>query len=650
MCGIAGFFEFGGMGPTEAAETLSRMCDAIAHRGPDGQGQLYDPACGVGLGHRRLSIIDLSESGAQPMQSASGRYAITFNGEIYGFRALKRSLEDTGIRFRGTSDTEVLLEAIELYGVAGALERANGMFAFALLDRRERRLIFARDRLGKKPLYIGVKGNTLVFGSELKALRAHAAFYSPKIDTRALRLFLKYGYVPGPHTIFRGITKLPAGSWLSVPFDGPPPSIEDLRGAHAPFWSASRAAAEGHANRVEDEHEALAAIEDALLTATEERMVADVPVGTFLSGGIDSSLVTALMQEISSTPVRTYTVRFEEASINEADHAAEISRALGTAHHEFTATPATALALVDNVAHIFDEPFADPSQIPTMLISKLASEHLKVVLSGDGGDESFGGYRRYQDMRVFEALAQRVPPAALALADRAPLPVLEVAAQGASRVSPRFAARGITADRIKKLAEVLKHASYGRRYDAYMSLFSDPGALLVDPGDPLCPGFAECPDNALSSTEQAMLHDTRHYLCDDVLAKVDRASMAYGLEIRAPLLDYRVIEAAWRAPESLKLQNGVGKLALRQMLSKRLPAALYERPKQGFGVPINEWLRGPLRGFAEDLLSTESIAKTGVLEAGKATRLWQEHLSNRRNWGRQIWALLMFISWHRTWQ
>ncbi|WP_170333699.1 asparagine synthase (glutamine-hydrolyzing) [Ruegeria arenilitoris] len=647
MCGIAGYLAFQGFEPDSARRTLKAMCDSIQHRGPDAEGLFVDGGSGVALGHRRLSIVDLSETGAQPMDSPSGRFTIVYNGEIYGFLELRQQLIDLGVSLRGTSDTEVLLAAMDLWGVHKALELSHGMFAFAVYDRKENRVVFARDRLGKKPLYIGLKSGKLLFGSELKALRAHPEFGAPAACPRAQAQYVRYGFVPAPLSIYRDVIKLPAGTLVEVQLDAPPTSADALSERIESFWDIRQCAAEGLAEPYEDENHALKAIEAELGRAVQDRMVADVPVGTFLSGGIDSTLITAIMQEQAPSKVTSFTVRFEDKDLNEADHAAAIASYLGTNHHEVTATPRMAFDLLDSLPAVYDEPFADPSAIPTLLVSQLAQRQLKVVLSGDGGDESFGGYERYARMLAMQKLAQKLPrPAAAAIASapggvsKAIMSVLRPALPGSMREQ-------MTPDRLSKVADIVRHPNLRSRYNSMFSLWEPSAALRAQVNDTGVYQARDLP-NGLSDTDTMMMLDSGIYLPEGILVKVDRASMSVGLEVRAPLLDDRVVAAAWRSPNTLRFNGKVGKVALRQLVDKRIPKSLYDRPKQGFGVPMNEWLRGPLKEVAQGVFSGDS-AVCEIFDPALLQRRWREHLDGSRNWGPHLWFVLAYSFWHRRW-
>ena len=648
MCGIAGFVHYRPGDRESAAAVLDDMTAALAHRGPDAGGIWLDSKCQVGLGHRRLSIIDRSELGAQPMHSASGRYSIVFNGEIYGFLELRRELVSLGIDFQGNSDTEVLLAAIEKFGVNSTLKKCNGMFAFALFDKENRTITFARDRIGKKPLYVALSNNCIAFASELKSIRRHPSFLDPTLNVGSATLYARYKYVPAPYTIYDGMMKLSPGSLLEVSVDRCPTSLDALQSRVFCYWDFREVAEHAASMRTHDEAEALRSLERILQTAVGERMVADVSVGAFLSGGIDLSLVTAVMQELSPTPVRTFTVRFQEAAFNEADVAAEVARYLGTDHTEITATPQMALDAIDDLANVYDEPFADPSQIPTLVVSRLAREHVSVALSGDGGDELFGGYSRYSQMLQIEKVAKKIPSLAFRAISAAPMAFMDGIVQIGRRLSPRLGDE-VSADRLGKLAELALVPDFNLRYLSFLSEWKNPSDLVIRGYEPSTAMSSQRYPLGADRTDTMMFRDTVAYLPDDILVKVDRASMSVGLEMRAPLLDYRLIEEAWRVPRSLCLTGAQGKVALRRLLLNRLPKNIVDRPKRGFGVPINEWLRGPLRPMAEESLSPMRLQNDGVFHPAVVRQRWEEHLSGRRNWGSQLWTILMFNAWRARW-
>jgi asparagine synthase (glutamine-hydrolysing) len=641
VCGIAGVF-----GPREGAreqllrETVEGMTATIRHRGPDDNGIWVDPTAGVGLGSRRLAVIDLSREGHQPMTSASGRYVIAFNGEIYNFRALRRDLEVRGHSLRGHSDTEVLLAAIEEWGVIPALERSNGMFAFALWDRQERTLRLARDRIGEKPLYYCWAGRTLLFGSELKALRAHPAF-SADIDRGALAQFLRHKYVPAPRSIYRGVTKLPPGSVVSIDAAGRTSSPNA-------YWSVVDAAAAGLEDPFRDSiGDAADAMDECLRDAVRLRMEADVPLGAFLSGGIDSSTVVAMMQAQSDRPVRTFTIGVRQPGYDEAANAAEVARHLGTDHTELYVTAEEAMAVIPSLPEIYDEPFADSSQIPTLLVSKLARERVTVSLSGDGGDEVFGGYNRYA-----------WGPAVWRRTGWLPTSVRRAGANGLRTLSPGSWERVFRAagpllprrmrqrnpgEKLHKLAAALEADGVDETYRSLVSHWSNPDQVVLgseEPPDGLGEG-----SSIADPTRRMMLLDTLTYLPDDILVKLDRATMAVSLEGRVPYLDHRVVEMAWRMPLPMHVSDGVGKRLLRRILHRYVPPALVERPKWGFGIPTGSWLRGPLRGWAEALLEPARLRREGLLDPGPIRAAWAEHLSGRRNRQYELWDVLMFQAW-----
>jgi len=662
VCGIAGLFGIGAFGAQDDVQPLlTGMASAIAHRGPDGAGIWYDSEAGIGLAHRRLAIVDLTEAGAQPMSSATGRYVIAFNGEIYNHSELRRALEELGAapRWRGHSDTETLLAAIGCWGLDEALRRAHGMFALALWDKRERRLSLARDRMGEKPLYWGWAGSALVFGSELKALRQHPEFPS-SICHEALALYLRFSYVPAPRSIHPGIYKLEPGCILDVA--GTPPAgrpDHPLRPGNdlgsisiRRYWSLDLTLETGQQSPYSSEAAALEALESALEAAVSRQMLADVPLGAFLSGGIDSSLIVALMQQQSDRPVRTFTIGFDDPSFNEAPHAAAVARHLGTDHTEVIVTDADARGVIPDLPHIYDEPFADSSQIPTFLVSRVARSGVTVALSGDGGDELFGGYNRYLwAPRLWQRLGWVPRPGRqLLAASMAAIPV-----PAWDRIAGGSGVLGVArlGDKVHKLA-----ARLGRPTsvdDLYRSLVSewDERALplqgrgtsvtsLLD--DPLPAGLEG------DAAGRMMAQDMRTYLPDDILCKVDRAAMAVSLETRVPFLDPEVMAVSVRLPADLKLRNGQGKWALRQLLDRHVPRELIDRPKAGFGIPVGEWLRGPLKDWAEPLLSQQRLADTGVLDPQPIRRAWLEHQSGRRDWTGRLWNILMLEAWREKWQ
>jgi len=650
MCGFAGFFDVGARRTAEEGECLvTTMANRLVHRGPDDLGVWVDAVAGLALGHRRLSIIDLSAGGHQPMVSACGRYVITYNGEIYNFRELRHEVEvDAGFsNWRSQSDTEVMLAAISLWGVEKALQRFIGMFAFALWDREQRKLYLARDRMGEKPLYYGWVGGALVFGSELKALKVFPG-WTGSLDRGAMALFLRHNYVPAPYSIYQNIFKLPPASMLEFKSD-------DVAHRNVPplcqYWSLRRVAeaglAQGYGGNAAD---AVDELENLLSEAIAGQMVSDVPLGAFLSGGIDSSTVVALMQAQSPRPVKTFTIGFHEASYNEAECAKAVAKHLGTEHTELYVTAREAMDVIPLLPKLYDEPFADSSQIPTYLVSRLARQHVTVSLSGDGGDELFAGYNRYVWGRSIWRQIGWVPRPlrhVMAMVATAASPSsLDRVFHAISPLLPRKIRYANPGDKIHKLAEILAAerpealylglVSHWKHPDRVVRGGVEPATVLTDPAQ-----WANLPD----FVQRMMYLDALSYLPDDILAKVDRASMGVSLESRIPFLDKRVIEFSWRIPSGWNTRDGQGKWLLRQVLYRHVPKALVERPKMGFGVPIDVWLRGPLREWAEDLLAERKLREQEFFEVEPIRQKWAEHLSGRRNWQYYLWDVLMFQAW-----
>ena len=642
MCGIAGILDLSGKaGGGVSPDSLSAMCEVLRHRGPDGDGAWIDNTAGIALGHRRLAIIDLSAAGAQPMISSCGRFVISYNGEVYNAPELRSELAASGRRFKGHSDTEVIVEGCAAWGIKATLERLIGMFTFAAWDRSERVLTLVRDRLGIKPIYWARFGGLLLFGSELKALRAHPG-WRPELNRDALAAYMRYGYVPSPHTIYKGVNKLPPGTTLRARA-GEEPRI-------TPFWNLRGIALDGQRDRVPENEEEAADRLDALLNdAVSRRMEADVPLGAFLSGGIDSSAVVALMQANSTRPVRTLTIGFQEKDYDEAGHAAAVARHLGTDHAELYVSPAHARDVIPRLPEIYDEPFSDPSQIPTFLVSEMTRKHVTVALSGDGGDELFAGYNRYFQARAIVPLLERMPPKLRALGASA-IRALPPAAWSAlfMAVPGRFRPPQ-AGDKMHKLASVLTKDGDGF-YQSLVSHWTEPERIVAGGREP--DGLFSDPrlrEAVPDLVERMQYLDTLTYLPDDILTKVDRASMAVSLEARVPLLDHRVVAFSWSLPPAMKVRNGVGKWLLRQVLYRYVPPDLVDRPKMGFGVPIDAWLRGPLRDWAEELLDARRLKAEGVLNPAPIRAKWSEHLSGKSNWQYLLWDVLMFQAWKARW-
>jgi len=632
------------------------MAQTIRYRGPDDSGFWCDERVGIGLGHARLSILDLSPEGHQPMVSVTGRFVLSYNGEVYNFHELRVELEQEGAKFRGHSDTEVMLAAFEAWGIEKAVQRFIGMFAFALWDRETQILSLGRDRLGIKPLYYGWTAGMFAFGSELKVFEQISGC-DRSINRDSLTAFLRYAYVPEPWSIYNHIYKLPAGCLFSITPEqararqGFSPHPDDRQATWRPmrYWSAKSVIEAGVGSSFEgSEEEAIEQLDRLLRDAIKLRMIADVPLGAFLSGGVDSSVVVALMQVQSATPVKTFTIGFQEEDYNEAIYASAVAKHLGTEHTELYVTPAEARAVIPRLPEMYDEPFADSSQVPTFLVSQLARKHVTVALSGDGGDELFAGYNRYFWGRQ---LWKRV--------SWLPQPMRRVMAEGIQSVSPSIfdrvskslgslgGAMPSFGDKLHKLAEILAMKDPQTMYHGLVSIWKNAAQVVIDGREPLTTltnrqHWARLNDFTL----QMMALDLTTYLPDDILAKVDRASMAVSLEARVPLIDHRVVEFAWRLPLSMKIKNEQeGKWILRQVLYRYVPRTLIERPKMGFGIPIGYWLRGPLREWAEDLLDETRLTREGYFHPMPIREKWREHLSGQRNWQYLLWNVLMFQSW-----
>lgn len=651
MCGVAGSWS---VRASIASGGLAAQCEAmiaaLGHRGPDGGAVWADQDEGVALGHRRLAILDLSPAGAQPMVSGDGRFVMVFNGEIYNFAGLRAELETLGVRFRGHADTEVLLEACGQWGLDTTLQRANGMFAFALWDREARQLHLARDRMGEKPLYYGWSGSQLLFASELKALQASDEF-RPTIDRDALALYLRHGYVPDPHSMYQGIRKLPAGT--SLTFTRPRPgALPEPR----PYWQLSSTIIDARREGFTGAPAAgVDALDAALRGAVALRMVADVPLGAFLSGGIDSSLVVALMQAQSARPVKTFTVGFEVPDYDEAPYARAVAKQLGTEHTELYVRPEDALAVIPALPSMYDEPFADCSQIPTYLVSALARQQVTVAMSGDAGDELFAGYSRYAVANGLWRRQQRWPVAARraagAVLRSVPPAVWDSIFHCLRPVLPAAARQPMPGDKLHKLSRLLAEDDPLAMYFKLISLWQTPADAVPGAQEPdSALALARAAPPGLNDIERMMYVDSLHYLPGDILAKVDRASMACSLEARVPFLDPDVVALAWQLPFDLKLRAGTGKWILRELLARYLPRPLFERPKRGFAVPIDQWLRGPLRDWAEHLLQERRLREAGFFAPQAVRAVWRAHLAGGQNLQYMLWHVLMFEAWRERWR
>lgn len=646
MCGFTGYLGQGSWGVSEEAhKALERMANAIITRGPDDFGIWQDEAAGIGLAHRRLSIVDLSAAGHQPMFSASGRYVIAFNGEIYNHLDIRAELERSkaATSWRGHSDTETLLAGFDAWGIQKTLERAIGMFAFSVWDKQTHTLTLARDRLGEKPLYYGWINGVFLFGSELKALRTHPV-WKGEIDRGALSLYMRHNYIPAPYSIYKGISKLRPGCLITVSLKQREPGI-------VTYWSGAKVAVNGVANIFTGSApQAVNDLEVLLKDAVRQQMMADVPLGAFLSGGVDSSTVVALMQAQSSRPVQTFTIGFNEEGYNEAVHAKAVARYLGTDHTELYVTAEQALAVIPRLPSLYDEPFSDSSQIPTFLVSQLARKHVTVALSGDAGDELFCGYNRYQmTANLWRKLAAVPRPlrklAAMALTTVAPQSWDRLAAHLAT-VVPATARFSNVGDKLHKGADVLSCQSADALYLGLVSHWHDPASIVIGGHEPPTLLSGDLPVlEGLDDVQRMMALDMLTYLPDDILTKVDRAAMGVSLETRVPFLDHRVAEFAWSLPQSMKLRDGQAKWALRQVLYRHVPKELIDRPKMGFGVPIDSWLRGPLREWAEALLDEGRLRQEGFFNPAPIREKWREHLSGQRNWQYHLWDILMFQAW-----
>ncbi|MDI1300848.1 MAG: asparagine synthase (glutamine-hydrolyzing) [bacterium] len=650
MCGFAGFI--GSSQSADASRVVSGMTAAISHRGPDDAGIWVDEAAGLALGHRRLSILDLSPAGHQPMHSACNRYVIVFNGEIYNHLELRSRLsaESKAPAWRGHADTETLLACFAAWGIEKTLQATVGMFALALWDREQKMLTLARDRMGEKPLYYGWQNSLFLFGSELKALKAHPDFRG-EVDRNALTLLLRHNCIPAPYSIYKGIAKLMPGHYLNIP-------VLDSAAARLTrpqaYWRMNDAVEQGLANPFTGSAgEAVDLLQAQLGKSIGDQMLADVPLGAFLSGGVDSSTIVALMQAQSRQPVRTFTIGFDEGGYDEAVHAREVARHLGTEHTELYVRPQDALDVIPRLPSMYCEPFSDSSQIPTFLVSQMARQHVTVALSGDGGDELFGGYNRYLSARKVWGKMQGLPLVArhsmAAMLRALPPATWDRLFEMFKPLLPRRFHLATPGDKAHKLAAVLALSDGHEFYHQLTSHWSDPASIVIGGHEPqtLLTNPAAWPGTD-GFEHWMMAMDAQTYMADDILVKVDRAAMAASLETRVPLLDHRVVELAWRMPLGMKIRNGQGKWLLRQVLYRHVPQALIERPKMGFGIPLDSWLRGPLRAWAEDLLDESRLRQEGYFRPEPVRQMWAEHLSGRYNRQHHLWDVLMFQAWLRS--
>jgi asparagine synthase (glutamine-hydrolysing) len=646
MCGINGFYS---KSHSIHTNVIEKMNLAISHRGPDNSGTWTDKNSGIFLGHQRLSIIDLSISGNQPMRSRSNRYILTYNGEIYNHIEIRKELEECkfDIKWRGTSDTETLLEAINFWGIEKTLQKIDGMFAFGLWDQKNRSLTLVRDRVGEKPLYYGYQGEgdkkTFLFGSELKALKVHPNFKG-EIFRDAIALQLRHNCIPAPYTIYKNIFKLLPGHYLEL-------KEVDLKKNLLPsiktYWSLIETAISGSKNQlISTEADIQSELEKNLKIAVKKQMISDVPLGAFLSGGVDSSTIVALMQSQSKSRVKTFTIGFNEEDYNEAKYAKKIAHHLGTDHTELFISSKKAMEVIQKIPAIYDEPFSDSSQIPSFLISQLATKHVKVALSGDGGDELFCGYNRYTMFKKFSNLFSITPFFLRKFLASKIQSLSPSALNKISRFIPVLNKYSNFGDKIHKVANIIETKTIDELYYSFCSHWQNPTDVVKNSKEPETLLTQFKPElSGLNSQQQMMVLDLLTYLPDDNLVKIDRAAMASSLETRVPFLDHKLIEYAWKIPHSLKFRNGQGKYILRQILNNYVPMHLTDRPKMGFGIPIGAWLRGPLRDWAENLLDQKRLQQEGYFNSKLIRDKWTEHLSNKRDWQYDLWNVLMFQAW-----
>ena len=640
MCGFSGFIG-GHKLVSDPYSVLKKMGDTLSHRGPDDNGEWYDSSCDVGMAHRRLSIVDLSSAGHQPLISSSGRYIIAFNGEIYNHLVLRAELERNHNvkKWNGHSDTETFLACFDVWGVQKSLERVVGMFAFSVWDSKEKVIILGRDRLGEKPLYYGWQNNTFFFGSELKSFKPHPAFQA-EVNRDAISLFLRHNYIPSPHSIYKGISKLQPGNLLIVSIASPKPKIIS-------YWSSSNIITTGINNQFSGSTiEAVEELERLTMESVKQQMISDVPLGAFLSGGVDSSAIVSVMQAQSARPIKTFTIGFSDEKYNEAKHAKAVANHLGTEHTELYVTHNDALNIIPKLPTLYCEPFSDSSQIPTFLVSQLAKKHVTVSLSGDGGDELFCGYNRYQMTNNLWKKLSIFHPKLRALLAKSIMLFSPKDWDNIVKHIPKLKTLNNFGDKLHKGAGVLDSRSINELYLGLVSHSRNPSELVINSIEPK----TLLTENSLhleqlNDVQRMMALDLVSYLPDDILVKVDRASMGASLESRVPFLDHRIVEFSWKLPMAMKINNGQSKWILRQMLYKYVPKHLIERPKMGFGVPIDSWLRGPLRDWAEGLLDENRLKKEGYFHPKPIREMWLAHLSGHRNMQYSLWNILMFQAW-----
>lgn len=635
MCGIAGFITSRTTATNDLHRDVKSMSDSIAHRGPDGEGFWFDQDAGLALAHRRLAIVDLTESGNQPMISSCGNFAMVYNGEVYNAASVASSLSN--LNLKGTSDSEVILEAFSQWGIEKTVTQLIGMFAIALWDIKKQELTLVRDRLGIKPIYWSNEGDSFIFGSELKALRQHPDCPN-KLNHNAIASYLRKGYFNAPQSIFQGVNKLEPGTYLTV--------SNNRKTTIEKFWSLEEVAKKGIANPFNgSDLEATDHLDTLLQDAVSMRMISDVPFGAFLSGGIDSSTVAALMQKASATPIKTFSIGFDVAQYNEAQHAAEVAAHLKTDHTELYVTSNDALDVIPQLPEMYDEPFADASQIPTYIVSKLTRDYVTVALSGDGGDELFVGYDRYFLTQKYRRLLNQ-PKFMLNLQSKL---VRSLAGNSLQKKLPDRVKRIAPKHRLNRLADVLKGGQITSLYEQTLSLNENPEALLIHGTEEKIAAWSIASDMEFADNYSFMQFiDTLDYLPDDILTKVDRASMATSLEARVPLIDHRVVEFSWTLPQHMKTREGKGKWLLRNVLHRYVPQELIERPKMGFGVPIDQWLRGPLKEWGDDLLSEDALNDTGIFNVAPVRQLWLEHTSGKCDWQYKLWSILNLQAWARN--